>query len=324
MPPWQAPRPGIVALAPLSGPDMLTGALRYIRSHWLVILVPSAVAMLVLTAVQVLLQFRLVSTLDVAGGGDPVEVTGPAFLTDVLLFGAVGLVLGLVVFPLVLSMLYSVLVPAVLGRAVPFGQALREGLRRAPALLGLQVVTALIGLVVVGVGIGLAVVIGVVGDGSGASILIAVLVGLAAYVAWIWISVTLMLAPPALVVERAGVGAALTRSRALVRGAWWRCFGILLLTAVAAAAAMGALIGIPTSLLGTGTMMSSISASPGRAPSASAFSAYFMILGIGTWLVSSVALPFGVGAVGLIYVDRRMRTEGYARELAAQAGIPGA
>ncbi len=323
VPPWQPPRPGIVGLAPISGPDMLTAALRYIRSHWLVTLVPSAVVMAVMTVAQVLLQLRLTSTIGAVQNGVPSGVFGPGFLTDVIEFGVVVMVLAVVLYPFVFSTLNSVLVPAVLGRTVPFGQALRAGLRRTPTMLGYYVVVTLIGLVVVGVGIGLALLIGFAGDGSGLAILAAVLVGIAGYAVAAWIAVTLMLAAPALVVEGIGVGAAFARSRALVRGAWWRSFGILLLACVAAGA-VGALISIPTSLIGAGTLTSAIIASPGGVPSMSAFGPYFVILGIGSWIGGSVALPFGAGVVGLIYVDRRMRTEGYARELAVQAGVAGA
>ncbi|WP_130288478.1 hypothetical protein [Pseudonocardia sediminis] len=323
MPPWQAPRPGIVPLAPLSGPDMLTGALRYIRSHWVVTLVPSAVVMLVLVAAQLLLQFRIVGLVNAAENGASADALGAAFLAEFLWTIGLVVVLSLVLYPLVLSMLYGVLVPAVLGRTVPFGQALREGLRRVPSMLGLYLVITVLGLVVVGVGISLAVLIGVAGDGSGLAILAAVLVGIAAYAAWFWIAVTLMLAPPALVVEGGGVGTALARSRALVRGAWWRTFGILLL-GVLVVVAFSVLVSIPTSLLGAGTMTSAISASPGEVPSLAAFGTYFVILGIGSWIVGTVSMPIVAGVTGLIYLDRRMRTEGFAQELAAQAGTPGA
>ncbi len=115
----------------------------------------------------------------------------------------------------------------------------------------------------------------------------------------------------------------LARSRALVRGAWWRSFGVLLLVGVVAGA-VGALVGILAGVIGAATLTSAITASPGGVPSVSAFGSYFVVLGVGSWIVGSVALPFGAGVTGLIYVDRRMRTEGFARELAAEAGVPGA
>ena len=46
---------------------------------------------------------------------------------------------------------------------------------------------------------------------------------------WLWVLFALV--TPALVLERCGVGAAFGRSKALINGAWWRTFGVLLLTA---------------------------------------------------------------------------------------------
>lgn len=300
---------------------MLTGALRYIRSHWLVTLVPPALVMLVLTGIQVAFQLRITATIGAAQTADPADILGSGFLADTLWFGAVVMVLSIVLYPFVLSVLYAVLVPAVLGRTVPFGQALRAGLRRTPSMLVVYLVTTLIGFVVVGAAVGLAVLIGFAGDGSGLAILAAVLVVIAGYAGWAWIAVTLVLAPPATIVEGIGPGAALARSRALVRGAWWRSLGVLLLGAVVAAA--GAVVGIVAGIVGAATLTSAMSASAG-VPSASAFGPYFLVLGAGIRVVGSAALPFGAGMVGLIYLDRRMRTEDYARELAVQAGVPGA
>lgn len=318
---WQAPRPGIIPLAPLSAPDTLTGALRFIRSHWAVTLIPSLLVMIVTTIGQLLFQARMLDRIETIGSGDPTDVLGAEALTrvgfELLGYLAAIMLISILLYPVVLSTMYSVLMPAVIGQTASFGDALRAGLRRAPAMLGLNLVLALIGIVVFGVGIGFAVLIGYIGDGSGGAIALAVLLVIAAYVVWIWISMTLVLGPPALVVEGAGVGAALRRSRALVRGAWWPTFGRLLLAGVATVA-VAMLVSIPFGLLGAGTT-SSIAAG-----GSSGLVGSMAISSIGSLIVGTLAVPFMVGVIGLTYLDRRIRTEGFARDVAVVAGVPGA
>src|SRR4029077_11107428 len=73
----------------------------------------------------------------------------------------------------------------------------------------------------------------------------------AAACAGIWIYYSLSLAPAALVLEKQSVRGALRRSRALVKGSWWRVFGILVLAGISAAIA-GAIIHLPFGLAGGG------------------------------------------------------------------------
>ncbi|WP_051951045.1 hypothetical protein [Actinacidiphila yeochonensis] len=64
-------------------------------------------------------------------------------------------------------------------------------------------------------------------DDAGAALTVLGAIVGSACVIWLW--VLLSLAPPALVLERQKVFAALKRSAKLVRGAWWRVLGIQIL-----------------------------------------------------------------------------------------------
>lgn len=120
----------------------------------------------------------------------------------------------------------------------------------------------------------------------------------------IYLLVALSLAVPALVLEHQPVRGALGRSRTLVRTAWWRTFGILLLvliiTAVIAALIQFLLgvIGLSGPGLFSGT--STVSLSTGQ----------LFLATIAATIANSIVAPIRAGAVALLYVDRRMRSEG--------------
>ena len=321
-PPWSAPRPGIVALGPLDLGDVLGGALRYVGSQWRVVLGVPAVGMVVYLAVQFLLQLRIASAATPPGadGGFAQRdlVDGGLVLEVVLVVLA-----AVLIFPGTLSVLYSVLMPAVLGRRVPFGVALRLGLRRTLPMLGLYLLLALVGLLAVGVFGLLGALVLYLSDGAGAGIAFAVVAVLVGYGVATWIGTTLVFAPVALIVEGAGVGAALARSRALVRGAWWPTFGTLLLGGlVVGVAAM--VVMIPFSLVGAAFVGIGAAASDGAAGSVPGLVPYLLVIAVGLWVVLTAAVAYTAGLVGTLYLDRRMRTEDLGRRLAAQAGVPGA
>src|SRR5262249_60338781 len=65
--------------------------------------------------------------------------------------------------------------------------------------------------------------------GGAAAVVVAVFGSIAALVLTVWIWIRFSLAAPAVILEGAGPIAALRRSWQLVRGSWWRVFGISLL-----------------------------------------------------------------------------------------------
>ena len=77
---------------------------------------------------------------------------------------------------------------------------------------------------------------------SSLALLLCVIPGIFLYTMW-W------LAAPALVLERGGVTAALSRSWALVKGAFWRVFLVLLLTTVLTSV-IAQIVSVPFAVLG--------------------------------------------------------------------------
>ncbi|MDQ4116358.1 MAG: hypothetical protein M3235_05275, partial [Actinomycetota bacterium] len=144
----------------------------------------------------------------------------------------------------------------------------------------------------------------------------AVLLVIAAYVGWIYVAVLLWPAIPITVVEELGVRAALERSRSLVRGSWWRFFGIQLLGGLIISV-IAIVVIIPVSLIATITALSSVSSSDlasGALPVS-----YFLILAIGIVIVGVLAVAYMVGMSGLLYLDQRIRRERFDLQLAAIA-----
>jgi hypothetical protein len=163
----------------------------------------------------------------------------------------------------------------------------RLGLRRAlapvlPALLGLFVLAGIV----------------TVGEGAGA---------LALGVGGVWLWGVWAVAAPALVLERLSPLRALGRSFALVRGAFWRTWGVRalgwLLTYVLAEIATIPFLALAAATTGTDPLRQ---ATEGVAQP----SLYVAITAIGTLVAATIAGPVSSAIDVLLYTDLRMRREG--------------
>ncbi|MCL9760392.1 hypothetical protein [Frankia sp. AiPa1] len=182
------------------------------------------------------------------------------------------------------------------------------GSRIGPADAVRRVAPRLGGLFVLTVAVTLAVLLG----------LVALLVGA------VVVGVYLSLATPAYVLEGGGVGHALRRSVAIVRGSWWRTFGILLLAALVSLM-LSAVFAIATAIV--------LAAAPGvfgDVLDGDLTTAGHIVEGFGNLAATTVSTPIIAGAVVLLYVDLRIRREGLdvtlaeaARQRAGQAGPRG-
>jgi ABC-type sulfate transport system permease component len=107
------------------------------------------------------------------------------------------------------------------------------------------------------------------------------------------------------------VAGALRRSAELVKGSWWRVFGILLLVLLIVLI-ISQVISVPFSL-------------PfflvGDQPSDSEFLLTLVITALGGIVASTITAPFTAAATVLLYVDRRIRREGLDIDLARAAGV---
>ena len=303
----QAPKPGIVPLRPLGLGEVLDGALGYIRAHPRVVLGASAIVAVISQIVQVVLQLVVTSSAEGLGGSpDLAQVTG--LLAGAGVTGFVGAIITLVATAVLTGVLMVVISRSVLGAPVDPGEVWRAARPRVPGVLGVAVLVALIalGILVVGAvpGLLLLAVDGVLG---GVVIGIGVL---AAIVVVVWLSVSWSLATPAYVLEGVGVTEALRRSWFLVTGRFWPVFGIQLLGGIIAAV-IAAVIALPFQFIGTALGVATANGDPAAITSLPVL----LISAIGAIIATTLTTPFQAGVSGLLYVDQRMRREGFDIEL---------
>jgi hypothetical protein len=303
----QAPKPGIVPLRPLGLGEVLDGALGYIRAHPRVVLGASAIVAVISQIVQVVLQLVVTSSAEGLGGSpDLAQVTG--LVAGAGVTGFVGAIITLVATAVLTGVLMVVISRSVLGAPVDPGEVWRAARPRVPGVLGVAVLVALIalGILVVGAvpGLLLLAVDGVLG---GVVIGIGVL---AAIVVVVWLSVSWSLATPAYVLEGVGVTEALRRSWFLVTGRFWPVFGIQLLGGIIAAV-IAAVIALPFQFIGTALGVASANGDPAAITSLPVL----LISAIGAIIATTLTTPFQAGVSGLLYVDQRMRREGFDIEL---------
>lgn len=246
--------------------------------------------------------------------------------------GAVWLVAVLVLMTAT-AMMYAtvpaVLQDAVLGRPTTFGIIWRRAWARVPAVIGTVFLTSLVAVIpmVLMMVAFVAMTIAFItldGSGSGVAIAVGILGALATAPLAIWLWVKFSLAPAAAVFEGQRPIAALRRSSQLVRGDWWRIFGISLLSILTASVA-GYIIQLPFSILGMfpGVIgMESLGSDPNATAVVVAMSGYLVATLLGQLVSQLVSATFPQLVTGLLYVDRRMRNENLGPVLAEAAAVP--
>ncbi|MEU9002424.1 hypothetical protein [Streptomyces sp. NPDC048551] len=311
--PPPAAKPGVIPLRPLGLGEILDGAVSTLRGHWRSVL---SISLVVAALCQIGLLFVQRATVDSAllsTGRRPTD----AELADQLgntafLYGAQYFLEALGLF-LVTALLAPVVSSAVLGRTSTVSGTLKAVRPLAPRMIGL------IAFLVLGA-LAAAFVPALPGilTGNVTAAALGVPVGL---VLLAWFYVTFVLAPPALMLERGSVTDALKRSAKLVRGSWWRIFGISLLTWVLRTITAGIIVmpfaGIALFLAPGGFS--------GLLDGTAATSWTFLIItALGGIIGSAVTVPMQTGVTTLLYVDQRIRREALDLELARAAGQGGA
>jgi hypothetical protein len=127
--------------------------------------------------------------------------------------------------------------------------------------------------------------------------------------------IKLALAPSVIVLERSPVLAAVRRSWGLTRRAFWRTFGLIALVSVMVAVA-GQIVSIPFSIIG-GAIGGLLFPNSGGDVQSSILPIFVSTIPslIVTVIVSGIGQIAQVGALVLVYLDRRMRTEGLDLDL---------
>ncbi|MFN2464685.1 MAG: hypothetical protein ABR598_00290 [Candidatus Dormibacteria bacterium] len=209
------------------------------------------------------------------GGG---QVAAPD--TSLIWLVGVGIVLGIVTFPISSGAPIFAACAVTLGLPATVGSILRESLRNYWRLWAIGIIYVLLELT------SFAVI----------SIPFVILV----LVRWAFRYQVLYL-------EHAGVGGSLTRSSALVKGSWWRVFGILLLVVIVIPLVLTLVVDVMTGLL-------ALAAPAGLVRNG--------VEGLLSSITQALVLPFKAVATTLLYLDMRVRKESLDLQLmAGEAGI---
>lgn len=290
-------KPGIISLRPMSLGDLVDGAVKHIRrnpgpvlSASLIVLGASAVPAILLAAAGARGSWY-------ADVGAQTVLDQGAFFALVLLFGVgfASLVLGG-------AMSYSV-GEAALGRRPGLGELWAAVRPRLAALLGLAALVTLAFAVPV-VLLVLLVALATSTDQLLAAVLVGTVGGLAVTAWTVLLVARTNLAGAAVVLERRGPVDALSRSWALSRKAFWRIVIRLVVVGL-----LGTLVFwvVQLPLLLVSSLVGAV------VPLSPSLEALVSSLGlaVATLLSASVVVPFVAGATSLLYVDQRMRTEGF-------------
>jgi len=218
------------------------------------------------------------------------------------------------------ALLTTVTSRAAIGRSVTAAEAWRDARPQVAKLLGLTLLLALMNVAIVAAGALPGILVAASGS-TVAGVLLIVLGVLGAMVVALWILIRFSLASPALMLEKQGIRKSLSRSVKLVRGSWWRLFGIQLLAQLIAVI-LSAIIVFPFTFLaialsddGFHSLLNGGAGSLGWT--------YLMISGIGSVIGGMLTFPISAGVTVLLYIDRRIRSEALDLDLVRAAGLQG-
>ena len=305
-------KPGIIPLRPLSLGDIFNGSVGYVRTN------PKAT--LGLTAIVVVIAQILGLALQLG----PLAVTGQltvlqgdeastAALVGSSLSGIAGAVAAGLASIVLSGMLTVVVGRAVFGSTITVGEAWRRVRGRIWALLGLAALELVGAILLIGAVVGIIYGTTMAANGAIAALIgIPLVIGLSVVLAYVLTMLTF--APVVVVLERKPIFASIGRSFALVRGRFWRTFGIRLLAVLIAGLIAGA-VAVPFTIVGEIMLFS--------AESTTMILVATVLTAVGGAVGQIVTAPFAAGVVALLYTDTRIRAEAFDLVLQTGAGPGG-
>ncbi|WP_156887132.1 hypothetical protein [Nocardioides sp. CF8] len=318
-----AHKPGAIPLRPLSLGDMYDAAFKIIRFNPRATVGSAILVAAVAMTIPLLATAALGAALDLSmadgtftTSDDPASMSGEdiAGFMGVLGSLAVGGVLQGIGLILVGGMIAHVVAAAATGHKLSLGQAWAATRGKRWRLIGLTLLLGLATTLIITLYVLSWVVVAMTASGWQVPVVYGVLSVpvFLAFLFWFWVRVY-YLPVPALMLEPIGVLDALGRGFRLTRGAFWRTFGIALLTFVVAQLA-GTMLTAPISLLSQGVLLGGL---PGEA------GVFLFVLGqaVASVVTAAFVAPFTTSVATLQYVDLRMRAEAFDVVLMQRSGI---
>ncbi|KRF04258.1 hypothetical protein ASH00_14195 [Arthrobacter sp. Soil782] len=301
------PKPGIIPLRPLGLGEILDGAFQACRRNPLSTFGTAILFQVIVAVLTVLLTIGLTGSLATF---DPIsassaEVTG--LVASALSVGSVLILLTSVGVLILQGVLIIPIARAVLDERTGFAELWKLAGRRILPLIGLGAILFL--LWTVSVGVLVVILVGLSLALEDAAIAIVVVGVLAAVAVAVWLNIKWIMAPAALMLEGVGPIAALRRSWTLTTGNWWRTFGILVLTSIIVSI-ITQVVAAPVSFLAFG--FGSFTSAPASTEAALLESLpVLLIVQVVTAVFTAIGFAFQAGVTALLYVDLRIRREGF-------------
>ena len=338
------PKPGVIPLRPLGLGEILDGAFQTARRNGKAMFGSALIFQLATAVVTLLVMYLAFGNLmtELFSMNTTLDQTDPAAV-EALGGQLIGFSLSVLVTAFLAVLIQMVLqgalvVPvlrAVLNRRTSFAQMWRLTRPRVGSLiiLALLYAAAVLSAILIFTGIVVGLIFAMGATTNDSAILgvvgLSVLFSLPFVVLSVWIATKVLVAPAAIVVEDIGAIAAIKRSWQLTRNNWWRTFGISLLAAVIAGV-IGSVITTPVTFLSSFLAPVLVGGEPTAGQAVGIFFATQGVAAIIGALVGAITLAFQTGVMGLIYVDLRMRRDGFDITLLKESeqgkddgGIPG-
>ncbi len=297
----RAPAMSTAHLRPLSFGEILDSAFSLYRRHFVALLSASLVPL-----IPTMLLTALITRPGLAAGASEPDAFGVGLIPLML----VSFVLGMLTWAALTRMVGE----AWAGGEVSVGDGYRRGLRVFLPLVGstllvfVILMVALIGALVAGMLLaGMLGAIGLAAGSQTATVVLMIPVLLLAIVVFFAAASCMFGVLPAIVIEKYGPFSAIMRSVRMSRGAVPRVTGIMTVSYL--------IILLPLLFVMAVTGGFAPFTDPGSVPSAGSF----WLQQVANSLTSALTAPFMVASIVILYFDRRVRTEAFDVQLAADA-----
>lgn len=322
------PKPGLIPLRPMTLGTVLSASLMVMRRNPRPIFGLSLIVMGIITVASlVLVGIVAFSNLErtLSASDADLATIEAGTIASIVLAGLFAVSLSLIGGAILQGIISLEVARGVIGEKLRLRGLWNAAKGRLWALIGwsaLVAVASVIGIVVIAL---ISALFFAIGGTAGAVFgVLAIFGGIIVSVAVMaWLGTFLALVPSALMIERLTLGRAIRRSWSLVSGNFWRTFGILALIIVIVQTAAG-IVTTPLSLIGS---FGSVLLNPTGNESIN--TASFIVINLVTTIISvaigAVTIIIQSAAPALLYIDLRMRNEGFDLELtrfveARQAG----
>lgn len=305
---WNAFKPGVVSLRPMSLGDVFGGSFALLRFNPKATMGLTGIAVVLGVALAIPLTLLSARTLDEADGAEADALT---LYFGAMMFGSLpGLLTNLLVAPLLIRVTYE----AIIGNQASIADAWTTTRSRILPYIGATIVTAvMLGLVPVASTV-LMIALAANSDTQSVGIVLSLfaVIMIASTAAVVWLAIKLFALPAAIVLEGSGVFASIRRSWELTKGSFWRILGYLILGGLAAALIRYA-IQVPVSLLLLVLGTAWTDTAQGELFVATVSQVGGQLLGV------VITVPFLTAFTTLLWADLRIRREGFDLALIEQS-----